>query len=100
MLNAAGPTKESAVQRRITYVSLLLSLAAIVLATLVWLDSAARAERALEQREKALFRRYKPAIMKFYEDINVEMPSKDPETTEELLDPMLKLLQPFEPKKE
>jgi hypothetical protein len=83
-----------------TYVSLLLSVAAIVVAMFVWLDSAARAERALAQREKALVHRYKPAIMKFYEDLDVEMPSKDPETTEELLDPMVKLLEPFEPKKE
>ena len=69
------------------YLTLLLSTAAIVLASLAYARSSSRAEAIVQEREQAFIRRMKPTLLNIYAGMDLEKIDTEPKTIEDLLEP-------------
>ena len=76
--------------RWFSLLALTLSLIALGVSLQTWHQADARADAALQRREKAL-----PGIVKFCEYMNMKEPPEDVQTLDELLAPLGKLLEPL-----
>ena len=78
------------------YLTLLLSTAAIVLAGVAYARSSSRAQAIVREREQAFIRRMEPALLKMYDDMDLKKPEGEPDTIEDLLEPLIKTLEPIQ----
>jgi hypothetical protein len=78
---------------KVGILSLLISLAALTLSVVTYAQADSRAESALRRREKALMDRIKPSVYKIYEDFGLKGVPTDPQTLDEALAPLVKLME-------
>ena len=84
--------------RSLSVVSLLLSAVAMLTAGVVYVRAETIAERAVQRREQAIVEHFKPRIHAMYADFDADLPdgAKDPQTLDDLFDPMLRLVSPLQ----
>ena len=75
----------------LSIVALSISAASIALSAWTYHQADARAEEALQRREKALVEKYKPDVERVYKDFGMKTP-QDPQTLDELFGPLIKML--------
>ena len=74
--------------KAISITALCLSVVALVVSLWTYQQADARAEHALQRREKALVDRYKPEVDRICEDFGLKDRPKDPQTLDELFRPL------------
>jgi hypothetical protein len=79
--------------RWLSFVALAFSLLALGLSAYTWRQADARAEAALQRREKALVDKYRPAVVKLCKEFSVKEPPEDAKTLDELCEPLGGLLE-------
>ncbi len=77
-------------QKLMTIAALVFSVIAIAVSVWTYQQADARAERALERREKALVEEYRPEVERLCDDFGVVGP-QDPQTLDQLFRPLFKL---------
>jgi len=80
-------------EKALPYFSALLSIVAIVLASLSYTRATSQAQVIIKEREHAFIHRLGPSLTKMYDDMKV-IHEKDPQTIEALLEPLIKLSEP------
>jgi hypothetical protein len=80
-------------QQRLGLVALVVSLIALAVAGSTYFQADARAEAALQRRERELVRRYSPPIRRICADFRMSVPEGEPQTLEELFEPLGRLLE-------
>ena len=78
--------------RWLSVVALAVGLIAVGISTWTWQQADARAEAALQRREKALVVKHRPAVVKMCREFGVKEPPADAETLDELMAPVERLL--------
>jgi hypothetical protein len=78
--------------QRLAILALAISLVALALSIVTYLQADAHAEAALRRREKALVQRYTGPIRQASKELGIPVNPTEPETLEELAEPMQKLL--------
>lgn len=78
-------------QKWFTILAVCFSSVALGLSVHTFQTADARAEEALQKREKALVAKLRPGVQRVYNDFKLKFPS-DPETLDELLAPLFELL--------
>jgi hypothetical protein len=81
--------------RWLSVAALALSLTALVISAWTWQQSDARAEAALQRREKELVDKYRPAVVKMCRDFGIKEPPAGTQSLDELLTPIEELLEPL-----
>ncbi len=66
-------------------VALVVSLIALGVSTWTWQEADARADAALQRREKAIVDKYRPAIVNMCREFGVQGPPENVQTLDELL---------------
>jgi hypothetical protein len=79
----------------INITALCLSVIALTVALWTYQQADARAEQALQRREKALVERYKLDVFRICEGLRLKDCPKDPQTLDELFRPLGGLLTPL-----
>ena len=77
-------------QKLMTIAALVCSVIALAVSVWTYQQADARAERALERREKAFVEMYKPEVERVCQDFGIEAP-QDPQTLDQLFRPLGKL---------
>lgn len=80
--------------RKIVVLSLVVSVVALAMAAFTYLQSGNRAQSLIQQREQQLIRYLLPRVEAIYQDFNLAFPAEPPTSLEQLLDPMLRLIEP------
>lgn len=74
--------------RWLSALALFVSLIALGVSIWMWQQADARAEAALQRRERALVDKHRPAVVKMCQDFGLKEPPADAQTLDELLAPM------------
>jgi hypothetical protein len=74
--------------RRLNIATLAVSVLALGVSVYTWQQADARAEAALQRREKALVDKHRPGVVKFCQDFGIKEPPEDAQTIDELLAPL------------
>ena len=74
--------------RWLSAVALALSLIAVGVSAWTWQQADARAEAALQRREKALVDKHRPAVVKLCRDFGIKEPPADTQSLDELMAPV------------
>ena len=77
----------------LSIVALVVSIAALGLSIVTHTQTDARVEDAIRRREKALVERAKPSFMKIFSDFGMKDVPSDPQTLDDLFDPLIKLME-------
>ncbi len=77
--------------QRFSIVAVVVSLLALALSAVNYCQADARAEAALRRREREVIKRYAGTIRKTCEELGIRVAASEPETLEELLEPLVKL---------
>ena len=68
--------------------ALLMSLVSLTISAWMWQQADARAEAALQRREKALVDKHRPAMTKVCREFGIQEPPSDCSTIDELVQPL------------
>lgn len=79
--------------RWLSGIALAISLAALGLSLWTWQQADARAEAALQRRERTLVENHRPAVIKVCREFGVKEPPANAETLDELLMPLAGLFE-------
>ncbi len=80
--------------RKIAVLSLVVSVVALVMAALTYSQAGNRARSLIQQREQQLIRHLVPRVEAIYQDFNLAFPAEPPTSLEQLIDPMLRMIEP------
>ena len=77
--------------KAISITAFVISVVALIVSIWTFQQADARAELALQRREKMLVEKYKPEVDRICQDFGLKERPKDPQTLDELLRPLVGL---------